>query len=171
MKKLALVIVLLFGSGLAFKTHLNAEDSNAQPKNEAKAALRDPFSSMSGVEQSKSGIAKLTPEEQEVLAKWWYQHKASPHRQHVNKEVTITDIQDGGKRITFSDGSILSFSSSKRKKTSLWAVGDTVGVGENGKRGSVVLYHMASGTKVKGRREQSPKHADKPSSTSAETKN
>jgi hypothetical protein len=166
MKKLALIVVLFFGSGLAFTPHVHAEDSNALPKSEAKVPLKDPFSSMSSDEQAKAGIAKLTPEEQEFLAKWWYQHKASPHRQHIHKEITITAIQDGGKLVTFSDGSTLSFSSSKCKKTSLWAVGDTVGIGGHGKKGAVILYHMASGTKVKGKREQSPKHADKKNTTS-----
>jgi hypothetical protein len=169
MKKLAMVVVLLIGSALGCTASLQAEDASTQSKSEAKMALKDPFSSMTSAELTKTGIAKLTLEEQEALTKWWYQHKASPHRQHVNKEVTVTAMRDDGKYVTFSDGSTLSFSSDKRKKTSQWAVGDTIGIGENGRKGAVTLYHMASGAKVKGKREQSPKHADKSSTAMSNT--
>ena len=128
------------------------EETTEQPKLELKA----PFTLMTPAEQAETGITKLTPAEQEALVKWWHKQRCAPDRHTITKEVTIASIQDEGKRLTFDDGTSVTLCSSYRKKTARWAVGDKIGFGEPGKRGSVSLYHMATGQKVKAKRDQAP---------------
>ena len=122
-----------------------------------KVQLADPFSKMSPAELSDTGIQKLSMAEQKSLASWWNHLKvSSSHHHSITKEVAISSISDEGKHIVLDDGSKLSLDSSARKKVGRWAVGDTLGLGEPGKRGSVSVYHMASGQKIKAKREQAP---------------
>jgi hypothetical protein len=168
MKKLVFLAAVVFTQTVAFSSSVTAAESVASSEKKSTTLMKDPFCTMSPEELAKTGIAKLTPDEQEALTKWWYQHKASPHKQHIVNEVTVSSIQEGGKFIALSDGETLSFSASKRKKTSLWEVGDTIGIGEGGKKGAVTLYHMASGAKVKGKRSKFSKKSDKNASQNTE---
>ena len=127
--------------------------ASAEP---VKVQLADPFNKMSPSEVSDTGIQKLSLAEQKALTSWWNHLKVSPHHRSVTKEVAITSISDDGKRIVLDDGSKLTLSSSTKKKVGKWAVGDTLGLGDPGKRGSVTIYHMASGQKIKAKREQAP---------------
>ena len=169
MKKLVSLATLLCMPFLLSSQSLLCDETPATSKDassdSAKAQLKEPFSKMTSAEMTSTGIQKLSPAEQEALAKWWCQHKSSSHQHHISKEVTITSIANEGKNMILSDGSKISFAASARKKVSRWVVGEKLGLGEPGKRGSVSIYHMASGQKVKGKREQAPQ-----SSTSSEQK-
>ena len=131
-------------------------DEPANKDEPAKVQLADPFNKMTPGEASDTGIQKLSMAEQKSLASWWNRLKTSSHHHSITKEVTIASIADEGKHIVLDDGSKLSLASSARKKVSRWVVGDKLGLGENGKRGSVTIYHMASGQKIKAKREQAP---------------
>ena len=138
-------------------------DESTNKEEPAKVQLADPFNKMTSGDLSDTGIQKLSMAEQKSLASWWNRLKTSSHHHSITKEVAIASIADGGKHIVLDDGSKLSLSSSTNKKVSCWAVGDKIGLGEPKKRGSVTVYHMASGQKVKAKREQAPqqKTADK----------
>ena len=131
-------------------------NDDAQKEENPKVELKDPFNKMTPTERLNTGIEKLSAGEQEALRSWWNQHKGSSHEHHITKEVTLTAIADEGKHIELSDGSKISFSSSCRKKVHRWAVGDAIGIGESGRRGAITLYHMPSGQKVRGKRDQAP---------------
>lgn len=164
MKKLVSLVALLclpyvLSSQNLIGNETPATQGKETPSESAKASLKEPFQKMTSAEISNTGIQKLTPSEQEALVKWWGQHKSSSHQHHISKEVSITSIANDGKNMILSDGSKISFSSSAHKKVSRWVVGDKLGLGDPGKRGSVAVYHMASGQKVKGKREQAPQNA------------
>lgn len=149
---------LLFSSQALLGTETPApvkETSTSEPQ---KPQLKEPFSRMTPAEMASTGIQKLTSTEQEALAKWWYQHKISSHQHAIAKEVSITSIASDGKTMVLSDGSKISFGASARKKVMRWSVGDKLGLGEPGKRGAVAIYHLASGQKVNGKREQAPQN-------------
>ena len=148
----------------AFSSLLLSDEPVKENKEETtKVQLADPFNKMTPAEASDTGIQKLSMAEQKSLASWWNRQKNSFHHHSITKEVAIATIADEGKQIILDDGSKLSFSSSARKKVGRWVVGDKLGLGEHGKRGSVNVYHMASGQKIKAKREQAPqqKPADK----------
>jgi hypothetical protein len=153
MKKYLLLSVV---SGLCM-SFAYADDAPAPQLAEQKQELRAPFHAMTTEDQEKTGIRKLTPKEQDALVSWWNLRKSIP-TQDISQEFTIAEIQDGGKSITLNEGSKISFASSERKKTSKWVVGDTVGIMRTGRKGSLTLYHVASGQKVKGKREQAPQN-------------
>ena len=138
-------------------------DEPANKDESVKVQLADPFNKMTPGEVSDTGIQKLSMAEQKSLTSWWNRQKTTSHHHSITKEVTIASIADEGKHIVLDDGSKLSLSSSAKKKVSRWAVGDKLGLGEHGKRGSVNVYHMTSGQKIKAKREQAPqqKSADK----------
>lgn len=145
----ALLCLPAFSSPVLGDEPVNKDES-------AKVQLADPFNKMNPGEISDTGIQKLSMAEQKSLASWWSRQKTASHHNSITKEVTIASIADEGKHIVLDDGSKLSFSSSARKKVGRWAVGDKLGLGQPGKRGSVTIYHMASGQKVKAKREQAP---------------
>jgi hypothetical protein len=120
-----------------------------------KEELKSPFNVMTPSEQTETGVKKLSGSEQEALVKWWAKQKNHPQLQ-ISKEVTLTAIQDDGKYIVLSDGTRLSVAKSTRKKIAKWVVGDKIGIGEAGRRGALTLYHMATGHKVKVKRDQAP---------------
>lgn len=155
-----LALFTLLVSPFCCTAPLVGEDAPAPKKEQQgeapKVELKAPFHLMTPAEQTETGIKKLTPDEQNALAKWWQKQKCSADRHTITKEVSISAIQDEGKRLAFDDGTTATLSSSARKKSARWAVGDKIGYGELGKRGSITLYHMASGQKVKGKREQAP---------------
>lgn len=130
------------------------EEKSDQPKEE----LHSPFNMMSPEEQKQTGIKKLSGSEQDALCTWMQKQKTAATHHPISKEVTITSIMDEGKRMMLSDGTAIGFSSSARKKTTHWAVGDKLGIGSNGRKGSLTLYHLASGQKVKAKRDQAPKN-------------
>ena len=161
MKKYIFIVTLLCAPCLFSSSTVVAEET-AAPSKETKAEspktnLKEPFCKMTPAEQTSTGIQKLTSSEQDSLVKWWSQHKSSSHQHNITKEVTIATISGEGKNMTLSDGSRISFGSSARKKVGRWVVGDKLGLGDPGKKGSVSIYHMASGQKVKAKREQAPK--------------
>lgn len=136
---------------------LCADEAPTPTKEEApKVRLAESFAKMTAGELIDTGVQKLSLAEQNALVSWWNKSKASSHHYSITKEVTITSIAEEGKHIILSDGSKLSLNSSSRKKIARWSVGDTLGLGEAGKRGSLTVYHMASGQKVKAKREQAP---------------
>ena len=153
-------IIALFCAPLLFSSHhmLGEETPTTTESQETtpKVQLKEPFNRMTPNELSNTGIQKLSSGEQEALVKWWNFHKNPAHQHNITKEVTISTIDAEGKHLELSDGSKITFCSSVRKKVARWVVGDTLGLGEVGKRGSITLYHMASGQKVKGKREQAP---------------
>ena len=128
-----------------------------------KVELKGLFSTMTQEEQTVTGVTKLSSSEQEALIKWWTNQKNHPRLQ-ISKEVTLSAIQDDGKYIVLSDGTRLSLTKSFRKKVSKWAVGDKIGIGELGRRGTLTIYHMATGRKIKAHREQAPEKANDKSS-------
>ncbi len=159
MKQYIRIVSLLCAPLLFSSQQIMSEEAPAAPSQEVKAdvsSLKEPFCKMTPSEQTRTGIQKLSPAEQEALAAWWCQHKTTSHQHNITKEVAITSIASDGKNMILSDGSKISFSSSMRKKVARWAVGDKLGFGDTGKRGSVTVYHMASGQKVKAKREQAP---------------
>lgn len=129
-----------------------------QKKETSQQELRAPFCAMTPEDREKTGITKLTAKEQDALVNWWNLRKSIPSHA-ISQEFTISEIKENGKSIVLSDGSRISFASSERKKTSKWAVGDAVGTMASGRKGSLTLYHMASGQKVKGKRDQAPKNS------------
>jgi hypothetical protein len=158
MKKYVAIVSLLCAPLLFSSQHAFGEETPATPSKESQAAtLKEPFCRMTPSEQTSSGIQKLSAGEQDALIKWWSQHKTSSHQHNITKEVSIASIANESKNMVLSDGSKISFTSSMRKKVSRWVVGDKIGLGEAGKRGSVSIYHIASGQKVKAKREQAPK--------------
>lgn len=128
----------------------------SEEKSTPEIPLQAPFHLMSLTERTKTGIEKLNASEQEALTKWWYQQKANPFKQNISRHVTITAIEQQGKCVVFDDGSRMIFTPSKQKKTVLWAIGDSIGIGDVGKKGAITLYHIPSGTRVKGKKDQSP---------------
>jgi hypothetical protein len=154
MKKRFLIATLLCLP--VFSSPLLGDEAAAATEEPAKVQLADPFNKMTTGELSDTGIQKLSVAEQKSLASWWNRLKSSSHHHSITAELSISSIADEGKHIVLDDGSKLSLSSSARKKVSRWAVGDKLGLGEHGKRGSVSIYHMASGQKVKAKREQAP---------------
>jgi len=125
--------------------------------NEETSSLQEPFIAMTKAEQKATGIAKLNADEQVALVKWMKEYKEQPAPNSASpKEVTISEILDGGKIMVFSDGTKLTFDSSARKKLKNWAVGDKIGLGAPGRRGGLSIYHISTGIKVKGFREQAP---------------
>jgi hypothetical protein len=163
MKKYFTIAVLLCAPLLFPIYHVTGEETpvaqNKEGKTESQSSnLKEPFCRMTPAEQTSSGIQKLNLSEQEALINWWNHHKPSSHQHNITKEVTISSISNEGKNMILSDGSKISFTSSMRKKVGRWVVGDKLGLGEPGKRGSVSIYHIASGQKVKAKREQAPKH-------------
>ena len=133
-----------------------ADDAPAVKEEPVKVQLAEPFSKMSPNELSDTGVQKLSLAEQKSLASWWNRFKTSSHHHSITKELAIASVSDEGKRFVLDDGSKLILSSSERKKVGRWSVGDILGLGEPKKRGSVNVYHMASGQKVKAKREQAP---------------
>jgi hypothetical protein len=131
-------------------------DEPANKEETAKVQLAEPFNAMTPGDLSDTGIQKLSMAEQKSLASWWNRLKTSSHHHSITKEVTISSITDDGKHIVLDDGSKLTLTSPTHKKLGRWAVGDKLGLGEPKKRGSVTVYHMASGQKVKAKREQAP---------------
>jgi hypothetical protein len=160
MKKNISLIAFLCMPLMLSSQNLSAAESPVGPSattvEPSKVQMKEPFQRMTPGEMASTGIQKLSPTEQDALATWWNQHKTSSHQHHITKEVSITSIANEGKNVVLSDGSKISFSSSVRKKVSRWALGDKLGLGEAGKRGSVTVYHIASGQKVKAKREQAP---------------
>jgi hypothetical protein len=154
---IALLCAPLFSTPFMLGDEAPARDSK---ESAPKVILKEPFSRMTPTDLVNTGIQKLSSGEQEALVKWWNQRRFSTSQHHITKEASITSIADGGKYIMLSDGTKISFSSSCRKKIGRWAVDDVIGLGEPGKRGSVTLYHMANGQKVKGKREQAPQKKD-----------
>jgi hypothetical protein len=137
-----------------------ADDTPVPEPQPPKQELKEPFNSMTPTEQTETGIKKLSTAEQEALSHWWKRKKAAPSSD-VSKEVTLSEILDNGKCIVLSDGTKLYLSSSVKKKISKWKVGDKIGIGEPGHRGSLTIYHLATGRKVKVKRDQAPRHAEK----------
>jgi hypothetical protein len=158
MKRYAIVIAACCAPLFVSNYALGADASQKEEvQAEApKVQLREPFNRMTPTEVTNTGIGKLSAGEQDALATWWNQHKGLSHPHKITKEVTISSIPEEGKVIELSDGSKISFSSSNHKKVSRWAVGDVIGIGESGRRGAITLYHMSSGQKVKGKRDQAP---------------
>ncbi len=165
MKKLTPIVALCM-SLLLSSTYMAGEESvhasSKEIKAETAASVREPFSRMSPTELTSTGIQKLSLNEQEALVAWWGQHKNSSHQHTISKEVSISSIGADTKSMIVSDGSKISFNKSMWKKVVRWAVGDKIGFGDSGKRGSVTIYHMASGQKVKAKREQAPKQSSSP---------
>lgn len=156
MKKLLLISLTCFATTMygADVPQPKAETpaSTAAP---ARYELRAPYNSMTTVEAAETGIQKLSPSEQEALSSWFCKQKHHP-KLSVSKEVPLTAIQESGKYLVLGDGTRLSLSKSSRKKISKWSVGDKIGIGESGRRGSLTIYHMATGQKVKVTRDQTP---------------
>lgn len=125
-----------------------------------KYELKAPFNSMTTAEAAETGIQKLSPSEQESLFSWFNKQKHHP-KLSVSKEVSLTAIQENGKYLVLSDGTRLSLCKSSRKRISKWTVGDKIGIGESGRRGSLTIYHMATGQKVKVTRDQTPEKSSK----------
>lgn len=157
-KRLFTTIVLSCLSVGAFCADAPEVKTEVAPQKEE--ALKSPFNMMTPSEQTETGIKKLSGGEQEALANWWAKQKNHPQVKIV-KEVTLSAIQDDGKYIVLSDGTRLSISKSNRKKIAKWVVGDKIGIGEPGRRGSLTLYHMATGHKVKATRDQAPEKSSK----------
>lgn len=163
MKKFSSFVMFLCLPLFFSAVHMTGEErATAQPhetQSDEAAALKEPFCRMTPGERMSTGIHKLTPSEQEALITWWSHQKSTSHQHSISKEVTISSISNADRSMALSDGSKISFSKSVYKKVARWVVGDTLGFGDSGKRGSVTIYHMASGQKVKAKREQAPKQA------------
>ena len=137
----------------ALPAFLLAVDEAPAPEEPVKVQLAEPFSKMSPAELSDTGIQKLSVAEQKSLSAWWNRLALSSHHS-ISNEVSISSIADGGKHIILDDGSKLTLDSSARKSVGQWAVGDMLGLGEQGRRGAISVYHMTSGQKIKAKREQ-----------------
>jgi len=148
-----LLLVALLSSSSLFC----AEEEAQAPKKPVYQELKEPFNSMSVEEQKETGIAKLTSTEQSALIRWLEGDKAKKEESKSDaQEVAITEIHDGGKVVFFSDGMKLTFDPAGRKKTKNWEVGDKIAIGGTGRRGALNVYHLATGAKVKGHRDQAP---------------
>ncbi len=147
-----LILALLSSSAL-----FCVEEENQTQKKSVSQELKEPVSSMSTEEQKETGVAKLTSTEQSDLISCPKGDKSKKEESNSDaQEVTITEIQGSGKVIFFSDGMKLTFDPAGRKKTKNWEVGDKIGIGGTGRRGALNVYHLATGIKVKGYREQAP---------------
>jgi hypothetical protein len=148
---------LLLVALLSSSTLFCAEEEAQVQKKPVYQELKEPFNSMSVEEQKETGIAKLTSIEQSALIRWLEGDTAKKEESNNDaQEVTITEIQEGGKVVFFSDGMKLTFDLAGRKKTKNWEVGDKIGIGGTGRRGALNVYHLATGAKVKGHRDQAP---------------
>jgi len=152
MKHLFLLALLIGSVGVY------AEDSaEKQQKKPVYQELKEPFNSMNIQEQKETGVAKLTSKEQTALIKWLESDKSKKEESNSDaQEVSIVEIQEGGKIVFFSDGTKLTFDPQGRKKTKNWVEGDKIAIGGTGRRGALNVYHLATGAKVKGHRDQAP---------------
>lgn len=162
MKKFLILCV-----SMCFMSSIVLSEEDFSQKTEQPAPPKDvpkaPFNLMTQAEQAATGIKKLTQSEQEALIKWWTEQKNHP-QPHISKEVSLSAVQEEGKYLVLSDGTRLSLAKSNRKKIKKWAVGDKIGIGEPGRRGTLTIYHMATGRKVKARRDQAPEKSSEKSS-------
>jgi hypothetical protein len=159
MRKISLSLLLAV---LLPLTGFSADVPVQKPTSEApKQELKEPFNVMTSTEQTETGINKLSPAEQNALAQWWNRKKNAPSKD-ITKELTLSEITDGGKTLVLSDGAKLYLSSSVKKKIAKWNVGDKIGIGASGRKGSLTIYHMATGRKIKVKREQAPRQTETP---------
>jgi len=70
------------------------------------------------------------------------------------EEVTLIKIENNGKSLILSNGQTVFIDEASKKKTKTWSEGDKLGFDNTSKKGSIILYHLASGTKAKAAKEK-----------------
>jgi len=117
--------------------------------------LAKEFELMNTQEAKTTGITKLSLHEQHQLISWWNNRKAFLNNR-ILQQARIIEILDEGKYVILEDDTKLYFSKDERQKTSLWQVDETIGIGIRGRRGTLTVYHIPTGRRLKARRDQSP---------------